>query len=121
MADLDALIEELRLRTAAAAQSWHPGAGVVSIEPLTGGASSLTFTVTFDGVPEADRVVVLKVAPPGLEPLRNRDVLRQGTVMRALKGRPGVPVPSSRTWARHLPCRPSWPWTSCRGSASSRR
>ena len=93
MADLDALIEELRLRTAAAAQSWHPGAGVVSIEPLTGGASSLTFTVTFDGVPEADRVVVLKVAPPGLEPLRNRDVLRQGTVMRALKGRPGVPVP----------------------------
>jgi aminoglycoside phosphotransferase (APT) family kinase protein len=96
MADEDALIEELRVRTAEAAQSWQPGAGVVGIEPLTGGASSLTFTVNFEGVPEEDRVLVLKVAPPGLEPLRNRDVLRQGRVMRALKDRPGVPVPELR-------------------------
>jgi aminoglycoside phosphotransferase (APT) family kinase protein len=35
---------------------------------------------------------VLKVAPPGLPPVRNRDVLRQGTLMRALHGA-GVAVP----------------------------
>ena len=93
MAADEALIAQLMERTANAAQSWRPGAKVVSIEPLTGGASSLTFTVTFDDVDEADRVVVLKVAPPGLMPTRNRDVLRQGRVMRALRGRPGVVVP----------------------------
>jgi len=93
MVDISVLIEELKDRTQRASQSWRPGARVVSVEPLTGGTSSLTFTVTFEGVPEADEVVVLKVAPPGLPPVRNRDVLRQGTVMRALAGREGVVVP----------------------------
>ena len=88
-----ALIEELKARCQRASQSWHPGAEVVSVEPLTGGSSSLTFTVSFESVPVADRVVVLKVAPPGLPPVRNRDVLRQGVVMRALAGRDGVVVP----------------------------
>jgi aminoglycoside phosphotransferase (APT) family kinase protein len=91
--DTSALIEQLTDRTQRASQSWHPGARVVSVEPLTGGTSSLTFTVRFEGVPEADEVVVLKVAPPGLPPVRNRDVLRQGTVMRALAGHEGVVVP----------------------------
>ena len=93
MADTSALIEELKGRAQRASQSWRPGARVVSVEPLTGGASSLTFTTRFEGVPEADEVVVLKVAPPGLPPVRNRDVLRQGTVMRALAGHEGVVVP----------------------------
>jgi aminoglycoside phosphotransferase (APT) family kinase protein len=93
MVDTAALLEELQERAQRAAQSWRPGARVVSVEPLTGGASSLTFTVRFEGVPEIDEVVVLKVAPPGLPPVRNRDVLRQGTVMRALAGREGVMVP----------------------------
>ncbi len=87
------LIEQLTQRTARASQSWRPGARVVAVEPLTGGASSLTFTARFEGVPAADEVVVLKVAPPGLPPVRNRDVLRQGTLMRALAGRDGVLVP----------------------------
>ncbi len=93
MADSEALIEELRERTQRASQSWRPGADVTSVEPLTGGSSSLTFTIRFKGVPEPDEVVVLKVAPPGLPPVRNRDVLRQGTLMRALAGRDGVAVP----------------------------
>ncbi len=93
MADTGALIAELTERTQRASQSWRPGARVTSLEPLTGGNSSLTFTVRFDGVPTADEVVVLKVAPPGLPPVRNRDVLRQGSVMRALAGRDGVVVP----------------------------
>jgi aminoglycoside phosphotransferase (APT) family kinase protein len=88
-----ALAEELAARAQRASQSWHPGARVASVEPLTGGTSSLTFTTRFEGVPSEDEVVVLKVAPPGLPPVRNRDVLRQGTVMRALAGRDGVVVP----------------------------
>jgi aminoglycoside phosphotransferase (APT) family kinase protein len=45
------------------------------------------------GPPEVERIV-LKVAPPGLEPVRNRDVSRQARLMRALDGAPGVRVPS---------------------------
>ncbi len=93
MVEMYALIEELKDRAQRASQSWRPGARVTSVEPLTGGSSSLTFTTRFEGVPEADQVVVLKVAPPGLPPVRNRDVLHQGTVMRALAGRDGVVVP----------------------------
>lgn len=93
MVETSALIEDLTHRAQRASQSWRPGARVASVEPLTGGASSLTFTTCFEGVPEPDRVVVLKVAPPGLPPVRNRDVLRQVTVMRALAGSEGVVVP----------------------------
>ncbi|MYQ30695.1 phosphotransferase family protein [Streptomyces sp. SID4956] len=91
--DTSALVASLRGRASAAARTWHPGAEVTRVEPLTGGASSLTFTAELDGVPEEQRKVVLKVAPPGLAPVRNRDVLRQARLMRALRDRPGVPVP----------------------------
>src|SRR5580698_7849392 len=45
-------------------------AGVTGVVPLSGGASSLTYAGTLD-----ERRVVVKVAPPGVEPVRNRDVL----------------------------------------------
>ena len=61
MVETSALIDDLRGRTQQAGQSWRRGARVVSVEPLTGGSSSLTFTVRFEGVPNADEVVVLKV------------------------------------------------------------
>ena len=93
MIDMAALVAELTERTQLASQSWQPGAKVVSVDALTGGSSSLTFTVTLEGVPSPHEVIVLKVAPPGLPPVRNRDVLHQGTVMRALAGRPGILVP----------------------------
>lgn len=93
MAEVSALIEELKERTQSASQSWRPGARVASVEPLTGGSSSLTFTIRFENVPSLDQVVVLKVAPPGLPAVRNRDVLRQGVLMRALTGRDGIMVP----------------------------
>jgi aminoglycoside phosphotransferase (APT) family kinase protein len=64
------------------------------VEPLTGGASSLTFTAHVTNGPSAVERVVLKVAPPGLEPVRNRDVARQARLMRALDGAPGVRVPT---------------------------
>jgi aminoglycoside phosphotransferase (APT) family kinase protein len=73
------LIDELRARCA-------PYVKVRDIAPLTGGSSSLTFTIDTDDAP-----IVLKVAPPGLAPVRNRDVLRQARLLRALQGRVRVP------------------------------
>src|SRR5262249_60605774 len=77
MAELD--LEGLRRRLA--------GAGITDVTPLAGGASSLTFTGQRDG-----RAVVIKVAPPGVEPVAHRDVLRQARILKALAATP-VPVP----------------------------
>jgi aminoglycoside phosphotransferase (APT) family kinase protein len=63
------------------------GAGVADVIPLAGGASSLTFQGERDG-----RAVVVKVAPPGVEPVAHRDVLRQARIMKALAAT-RVPVP----------------------------
>lgn len=89
----DELVEELTARTARAVRSWAPEATVDTIEPLTGGASSLTYVACLSGAPDGHDRVVLKVAPPGLEPVRNRDVLRQARLMEAVEGKPGVRVP----------------------------
>jgi len=77
MPELD--LEGLRRRLAAAR--------IVDVAPLSGGASSLTFTGALDGRP-----VVIKVAPPGVEPVAHRDVLRQARIIKALAGK-RVPVP----------------------------
>jgi aminoglycoside phosphotransferase (APT) family kinase protein len=77
MVELD--LDELRRRLA--------GAAVTDVTPLAGGASSLTFRGARDG-----RTVIVKVAPPGVEPVAHRDVLRQARVMKALAGT-HVPVP----------------------------
>ncbi len=60
---------------------------IADLRPLHGGASSLTYTAAL-----GERRVVVKVAPPGLEPIAHRDVLRQSRVIRAL-GPTMVPVP----------------------------
>jgi len=88
-----ALIEELGRRVDGCVSTWRAGGSVKEIRPLTGGTSSLTFLVELDAVPEADATVVLKVAPPGLEPVRNRDVMRQARLQKALHdaGRPIAP------------------------------
>ncbi len=62
-----------------------------ALRPLPGGASSLTFAAQVAGG-RGDRVVV-KMAPPGLPPVRNRDVLRQARILRALARVPQVAVP----------------------------
>lgn len=41
-----------------------------------------------------EQAVVVKVAPPGLAPVRNRDVLRQAQALRRLAGVGGFPVPA---------------------------
>ncbi|MGO8864431.1 MAG: phosphotransferase family protein [Acidimicrobiales bacterium] len=66
------------------------GAGIEGIRPLTGGASGLTYAATM--TTGHRRPVVIKVAPPGVAPVLNRDVLRQSRLLRALGPTP-VPVP----------------------------
>ncbi|KKD06292.1 phosphotransferase family protein [Streptomyces sp. WM6386] len=87
------LTAELTERTSVVLRGWAPEATVKSVEPLTGGTSSLTYVATLVGVPAGYERVVLKVAPPGLEPVRNRDVLRQARLMQVLAGVAGVQVP----------------------------
>jgi aminoglycoside phosphotransferase (APT) family kinase protein len=80
------LLAQLRDRVARRVTNWRPGAQVIGVSPLTGGTSSLTFLVELAGVAAGETPVVLKVAPPGLAPLRNRDVLRQARLQRAVQG-----------------------------------
>jgi aminoglycoside phosphotransferase (APT) family kinase protein len=80
------LLAQLRDRVGRRVTGWRPGAEVVSVSPLTGGTSSLTFLVGLAGVAAGETPVVLKLAPPGLAPVRNRDVLRQARLQQALQG-----------------------------------
>jgi aminoglycoside phosphotransferase (APT) family kinase protein len=84
-------MDELKDRVSLGARRWSPGTRVVKIERLSGGASSLTYVAVLSGGDE--REIVLKIAPAGLEPVRNRDVLRQSRVLLALSQIPGLPVP----------------------------
>lgn len=75
----DPQLDDLRARLLAV--------GVTGLRPLVGGASSVTFAGQLD-----ERRVVVKVAPPGVAPTLNRDVLRQARIIRAF-GQSVVPVP----------------------------
>jgi aminoglycoside phosphotransferase (APT) family kinase protein len=65
--------------------------GASGLRRLAGGASSLSYVATVDLAGSRRRAVV-KVAPAGLEPVRNRDVLRQARLLRRL-AETDVPVP----------------------------
>ena len=86
-------IQELLDRATLAADARWSGASVTDLDPLHGGVSSLTFAANLNGGPDNSRRIVVKVAPPGLAPVRNRDVLRQARLLRALAGADGVRVP----------------------------
>jgi aminoglycoside phosphotransferase (APT) family kinase protein len=85
--DLPAL--QRRVQAAAASTS---GATVTELLPLHGGASSLTFTASMQ-IEGTSSEIAVKVAPPGVAPVLNRDVLRQARVLRALASVPDVRVP----------------------------
>jgi aminoglycoside phosphotransferase (APT) family kinase protein len=72
------------------ATAW-PGCRLHDLRPMAGGASSLTFVARVADGPRDYAAV--KMAPPGLPPVRNRDVLRQARVLRALEQVPQVAVP----------------------------
>lgn len=86
-------IAELTQRVAAATAAWTPGSAIGVLEKLKGGRSSLTFSAPVTGGPPEHERIVVKVAPAGLPPVRNRDVLRQARLLRALEDAPGVRVP----------------------------
>lgn len=90
----DALdLEDLTARAASAAQQWAPGCVVDQVTFLPGGTVSLVYTAHVAGGRDGVELIVLKVAPPGLAPVRNRDVLRQARCIDALSHVPGVAVP----------------------------
>ncbi|MEA2214397.1 MAG: hypothetical protein QOF83_4345 [Solirubrobacteraceae bacterium] len=90
----DLPVHDLLDRATLAADARWPGAAVTDLEPLPGGISSLTFAARLAHSGGVSRRIVLKVAPPGLPPVRNRDVLRQARVLQALRDVPGVRVPA---------------------------
>lgn len=81
----EALLTQLRDRVNARLGDWRPAAEVADLARFTGGSSSLTFLAELTGVAATETPVVLKVAPPGLPPVRNRDVLRQARLQKALQ------------------------------------
>lgn len=84
--------EELCKRIACvAARKWQR-VRVGHLQPLRGGISSLTFSAMVSGG-DRERAVAIKVAPPGLAPVRNRDVLRQARLLRAIADAPDLRVP----------------------------
>jgi aminoglycoside phosphotransferase (APT) family kinase protein len=89
----DDALRELPARVRSAARDRWPDADLGTLDPLPGGISSLTYAATLSGTSDGDRRVVVKVAPPGLAPVRNRDVLRQARVMAAVHTVAGVLVP----------------------------
>jgi aminoglycoside phosphotransferase (APT) family kinase protein len=74
------------------------GSEIAPLVRLQGGTSSITYWTTFEASDGTEQKAVLKVAPAGLAPTKNRDVLRQARLQQALQGS-GVPCP--RVLGRH--------------------
>jgi aminoglycoside phosphotransferase (APT) family kinase protein len=81
-------------RANAVASATWANARVDGVRRLDGGVSSLTFAAVLRRDDAEDQPIVLKIAPPGLEPVRNRDVLRQARVLDRLADLDGFPVPA---------------------------
>jgi aminoglycoside phosphotransferase (APT) family kinase protein len=90
--------QELYKRATEVLAAALPGSDLAPLRPLTGGTSSITYRAEVVLPDGGEQPVVLKVAPAGLEPVRNRDVLRQARLHRAVDGS-AVPVP--RVLAEH--------------------
>ena len=83
---------EIASRAQAALSGSFDAPSVTDVEQFVGGSSSLTYSAHLTTGDERRRIVV-KVAPPGLEPVRNRDVLRQARILQLLGDVPEVAVP----------------------------
>ncbi|MET0147020.1 MAG: phosphotransferase family protein [Ilumatobacteraceae bacterium] len=86
-------VDDLARRAERALAPTRPGAKVSDVDQFTGGTSSLTYGATLAEPGAADRRIVIKAAPPGIEPVRNRDVLRQARILQLLSSVDGVAVP----------------------------
>jgi len=89
-------LDEAELRQRLAAELGQRGAVLDDLRLLPaapgGGNSGITCLARVRGGDLTDRLVV-KVAPPGLPPVRNRDVLRQARLLTALWQDGRIPVP----------------------------
>jgi aminoglycoside phosphotransferase (APT) family kinase protein len=85
--------EVARRAEAALRADVDPGCTVSDPQQIVGGTSSLTYSAMAAAPGEEPRKVVIKVAPPGVEPVRNRDVLRQARLLSLLSEVDGVAVP----------------------------
>lgn len=89
----------MAVRVVAALRDVTPWAGartdldLLGMRRLPGGVSSLTYAAEIRSEETGGHPVVIKIAPPGLEPVRNRDVLRQSRLMAAVGATGAVPVP----------------------------
>jgi aminoglycoside phosphotransferase (APT) family kinase protein len=97
--------KDLYERAVSALSAASPGTELGPLVHLQGGSSSITYWAECAS-PAASQKVVLKVAPAGLEPTKNRDVLRQARLQRALQDT-GVPCP--RVLAEHRGSPPEVP------------
>jgi aminoglycoside phosphotransferase (APT) family kinase protein len=86
-------LDEDDIRHRVAAASTTPGTTIGALRRLEGGVSSMTFASALRAPDGSEEAVVVKVAPPGLAPVRNRDVLRQARALRRLERLDGFPVP----------------------------
>ncbi|MGW9027272.1 phosphotransferase family protein [Streptomyces sp. NPDC055722] len=66
---------------------------VVSLDRLPGGLSGITYLALCEGAAGTRRIVV-KVAPRGVLPTGNRDVLRQAAIQQFLRSAGAVPIPA---------------------------
>jgi aminoglycoside phosphotransferase (APT) family kinase protein len=94
-------VEDIRSRSEAAVRGRFPGARLLPLTQFASGSSSLTY---WADVAHADvHRMVVKAAPSGLPPVRNRDVLRQARVLRAVAALPHVRVPEVYGFDRGAP------------------
>jgi aminoglycoside phosphotransferase (APT) family kinase protein len=84
-------VENIRSRAEAAINQRFPCARLASLAQFASGSSSLTYWAEVTNA--AVERVVIKAAPAGLPPVRNRDVLRQARVLTAVAAVPEVRVP----------------------------
>jgi aminoglycoside phosphotransferase (APT) family kinase protein len=84
---------ELQSRVEGVVADAAPGSTVAPLNQLQGGTSSITYWTIYTPPGREPQKVVVKVAPAGLDPVWNRDVLRQARLQRALQGT-AVPAPA---------------------------
>lgn len=86
---------QLRARLDGLVAARWPSAQISEITRMPAGVSSLAYRVRFDPTrAQAPTDLVLKVAPVGLPPTHNRDVLRQARILNAVRSSGEVPVPA---------------------------
>lgn len=84
---------DLAVRIGRAVSVWQQDAKLADFKPVGAGSSGRTFRALIVGGNRKKLMAYVKVAPAGLEPVRNRDVMRQARVLQALADCADVPAP----------------------------